>query len=61
MRGGGGGGGGGGKRARYLPFAVALDFPGISVNSILSVTRSLGVCTYVVYTYTIANRVPYTF
>ena len=26
-----------GKRAWYLPFAVALDFTGISVNSILSV------------------------
>ena len=25
------------KRAWYLPFAVALDFTGISVNSILSV------------------------
>ena len=26
-----------GKRAWYLPFAVALDFTGICVNSILSV------------------------
>ena len=26
-----------GKRAWYLPFAVVLDFTGISVNSILSV------------------------
>ena len=39
-----------GKRDWYLPFAVVLDFPGISGNSILplTMTQSLGVATYII-------------